>query len=69
MVHDDGYMNMYASEWGLIVALPSAVGPANLVCPGVMCGPLSKYEEPMRPAVMSVGKPGGGMKCLSARHE
>ena len=42
MVHDDGYMSMYASEWGLIVALPSTVGPANLVCPGEMCVPLSE---------------------------
>jgi len=42
VVHDDGYMSMYASEWGLIVALPSTVGPANLVCPGEMCVPLSE---------------------------
>ena len=42
MVHDDGYMSMYALEWGLIVALPSTVGPANLVCPGEMCVPLSE---------------------------
>jgi hypothetical protein len=42
VVHDDGYMSMYASEWGLIVALPSTVGPANVVCPGVICVPLSE---------------------------
>jgi hypothetical protein len=42
VVHDDGYMSMYASEWGLIVALPSTVGPANLVCPGEKCVPLSE---------------------------
>ena len=43
MVHDDGYM--YASEWGLIVALPSTVGPANLVCPGVSVGRCRRAYE------------------------
>ena len=42
VVNGDGYMNMYESEWGLIVALPSTVGPAIVVCPGVMCLPLSE---------------------------